>query len=114
VLAGKTVINPTFDTLAAPILPYLGQTQGQMQTTEEAARNDSEAFDEKELKLEKGSKELLSKYLAQLSLCEGKAELESIGVEIKKSKPDMTAQDLKELRASYLEKEDEMKARKTA
>ena len=70
ILAGKTIYNPTFQSLIGPLMPLLGETQAKMRSDDETAARDSEAFAQQELEREKRSAETLKKYKARFVTCE--------------------------------------------
>jgi hypothetical protein len=106
VLAGKTFLNPTFNTLIAPIIPLLGGVQAHMQTGEEAAVSDSEAIAAEDSAKEQRSAELLREFKAHIELAKTKKDLKDVGGKITPAlKSQMTTADVAALRESYLERE---------
>ena len=77
VLAGKTIVNPTFASLGKPLLPLLGGTQARLPDEDETAsvrcRNDSARMDREK---ERFSHALLVKLSAELSLASSVRDLE--------------------------------------
>ena len=106
ILSGRSFINPTFDTLCAPLLGLLGATQAHITTDDEAAAVDSEALAEQERKRNAESSELLEEYSAKVSLCKTPEELKALGKQITPQlKARMLPQDVAALREKYQERE---------
>lgn len=106
VLAGRSFINPTFDSLCRPILGLLGTVQAQMASTDSAAAVDAEALAEEERKREEESAVLLKQWSAKIDLVSNSNELIAIGKSITPQvKAKMTTADVSTLRAKYLEAE---------
>lgn len=103
VLAGQTIINPTFNTLAKPILPLLGGKQAKMESTDEAAGRDAEVLAEQDLAKEANSLELLEDFKARLQLCKTPKDLKELDNPIKEHKKKMTTNHVAQLREAYLE-----------
>lgn len=82
VLAGRSFINPTFDTLCRPLLPLLGLTQDQIETADEAAAKDSERLEADEFKRHLEAEELIRTFTARLNLATSYKEIMKIGNEL--------------------------------
>ncbi len=106
ILSGRSFINPTFDTLCAPLLGLLGGTQAQIATDDETASLDGEALAAQERKRLAESAEILEEYQAKVSLCKTTEELKSLGKTITPQlKARMLPQDVSALRDKYQERE---------
>lgn len=102
VLAGRSFINPTFESLCAPLLGLLGETQAHIAGSDESANIDAEALEHQERAREANSKELLRKFTAKVNLIEYESDLKEIGKEITPQlKSQMTTADVAELRDVY-------------
>lgn len=110
VLAGRSFINPTFDTICKPLLPLLGNVQAQIATTDENAAKDAEVLAEQERKRIEESAEILKDFSAKLVLAKSKKELKEIGDQITTQlKARMITADVAELREKYKIRETELK-----
>lgn len=106
VLAGRSFVNPTFETLCAPLLGLLGGTQAHIDTADEAAIKDSEAIAEQDRQREYGSAALLEEWTAKVMLCKSADELKTVGKSITPQlKAQMLPADVTKLREKYQEKE---------
>lgn len=115
VLAGRSFINPTFDTLCKPLLPLLGATQAQIDTLDQAALKDSEAIAEEERARLARSSELLREWSAKVNLAKSPESLKQIGKLITPElKAMMTPQDVQSLREAYQTREKELPSSKAA
>ncbi len=111
ILAGRLIKNPTFENLAAPILPFLGLEQAKMQDEDETAAIDAEAATVAEASKEKESKALLEQFTARLTLAKNSAEIKAIGKEITAElKKKMLTEHVAQLRDVYGTRESEFKA----
>lgn len=109
VLAGRSFVNPTFETLCAPILGLLGGVQAQMATGEETASLDAETIAAQEVERQRVSYQHYRDFVAQITLVKTVPELKSLGKEINPAlKAQMTPEDLANLREKYLEREREL------
>lgn len=109
VLAGRSIQNPTFENLCAPILPLLGSEQAKIETSETTAAKDAEALTQQERDRQETSKDELKSFTARLTLCKTIGEVKAIGKEITKEVKDkMTTEDVANLRERYLEREKEL------
>ena len=104
VLAQRTINWPCYDNVVRPLLPYLGGTQAQMDTLEDAAQRDSENLDSNEQRRIKGSATLLRKYLARLDLVSTGEGFKKLSAELTPTvKKRFTPGDLKTLRDKWHE-----------
>lgn len=112
VLAGRSFINPNFDSLCKPILGLLGSVQAQMPTTDETAATDAEALAEQDQARAQESKSTYDAFAARIILSKSVEELKSIGGELTpRIKSKMGPDDVAMLREKYLEKERELSGR---
>lgn len=111
VLAGRSFINPNFETLCRPLLGLLGATQAQIESLEAAAVKDAEALAEEEARRIQHSAELLREWTAQVNLAKSQAALKEVGKLITPQlKAQMTPQDVQALREAYQAREKELPA----
>lgn len=111
VLAGRSFINPTFETLCAPLLGLLGATQAQISSGDETAALDAEALATLEIQRLEDSHKLFKQFVAQIALANTAADLKSLGKEITPAlKSMMTPEDLANLREKYAEQEKDLRA----
>ena len=68
VLAGRSFVNPTFDTICKPLLGLLGGTQAHIATSDETASVDSEQIAAQDREREAESAELLRQLSAKIAL----------------------------------------------
>lgn len=102
VLAGKTIANPNFDSLCAPVMPLLGGAQAKMQSSDDAAAQDADALSAEEIERVRASEGLLREWSAKLELCKTKDELTATGKQITPEiKKQMTAADVATLREKH-------------
>lgn len=110
ILAGRTIYNPSFDTLIKPLLSLLGEKQAQVEDPEAVAAKDAEALSEQDETKEKRGSELLEKLTARIVLCDSWETLKKLGDEITPAlKSEMTTQQVSALRGKYLEAEKNLK-----
>jgi len=110
VLSGQTITMPTFDNLAAPIMPLLGIEQARIATEDETAAQDAEMLDDEDRAKNARSQDLLEQLTAKISLATTADELKAVGKEITKEiKAQMSTQDVAQLRDKYLEREAKLK-----
>ncbi len=106
VLAGRSFVNPNFDTLCRPLLGLLGETQAQMTTSDEAAAKDAEAIGDQERQRESASSGILREFKAKIDLAKEHKEVIAIGKEITKEiKAQMLPVHVAELREHYQHRE---------
>jgi AAA domain len=113
VLAGRSFINPTYETLCKPLLPLLGATQAQIDTLDQAAIKDADQIAEDEANRVTHSAALLREWKANIELAKSNSALKEIGKQITPElKAQMTPQDVQALRESYQARERELPAPK--
>lgn len=109
VLSGRTIANPTFDTLCLPILGLLGDEQARVWTDDETAAYDAERLAEQETARAEQSKAHLREYGARITLCRTPADLKAVGKLITPQlKAAMTPADVAELRNAYQSRDQEL------
>lgn len=110
ILAGRTIQNPSFDTIVKPLLGLLGTKQAKVEDSEETAAHDAEKLSAAEEAKEKEGDLILRKFIARIVLCEKFDGLKQIGEEITPAiKKLMTTNQVAELRTKYLEAEAKLK-----
>jgi hypothetical protein len=115
VLSGRSFINPSFETLCAPLLPLLGGTQAKMLTGDAAARVDAEAIAQANAEREVFSAAKLKEMCARLDLAPDAGELKKIGAEITPElKSRMLVEDVATLREKYLERATQLEQQASA
>lgn len=106
VLAGRTFLNPTYESVCQPLLGLLGATQAKMTAGEDAAVIDADALAAEDRLKETTSRTLCDQFKARITLCSSADALKAIGKEIT---PDLKARmlsvDVAALREAYLEAE---------
>ena len=113
VLAGRSFINPTYETICKPLLPLLGATQAQIDTLDQAAIKDADQIAEEETSRIARSASLLREWKATIELAKSNAALKEIGKLITPElKSQMTPQDVQSLREAYQSREKELPAAK--
>jgi hypothetical protein len=106
VLAGRSFVNPTFDSLCRPLLPLLGLTQDQIETADQAATKDSERLEADDAKRITRSSDHLRTFTARLNLAKTYKEVMSIGNELTTEiKAEMTTENVATLRGLFLERQ---------
>jgi len=109
VLAGRSFINPTFDTLCAPLLPLLGDVQAKMDTADESAAKDAEQLIEAERQRGEVSAKLLREWSARVNLANDPKALKDVGKGITPQlKAQMLPSDVASLREVYQSREAEL------
>lgn len=109
VLAGRSFINPNFDTLCKPLMGLLGGVQAHMATADETAVADAEQIAEDDSKRSERSGELLRDLSAKITLCKALDELKKLGKEITPQlKAQMLTADVASLREAYQEREKQL------
>ena len=109
VLAGRSFINPTFDTLCVPLLPLLGDVQAKMDTADESAAKDAEQLIEAERQRGEVSTKLLREWSARVNLASDPKALKDIGKGITPQlKAQMLPSDVASLREVYQAREAEL------
>lgn len=115
VLAGRSFVNPTFESLCKPLLPLLGATQAHIDTLDQAAIKDADQIAEDDANRIKHSGELLREWKAQVALAKSADALKQIGKLITPElKSQMTPQDVQGLREAYQHREKELPSSKAA
>lgn len=110
VLAGRSFVNPTFESLCAPLLGLLGASQAQIASGDETAALDAEALATLEIQRLEDSHRLYKQFVAQIALVKTKEELKNLGKEITPAlKSMMTPEDLSTLREKYAEQEKDLR-----
>ena len=106
VLSGRSFVNPNFDSLCKPLLGLLGAKQAQMQTGDEAAAVDAEAFAVQDRERDAGSAKLLREFKARIDLAADAKAVKTIGKEITPAvKSQMLPAHVAELREHYQQRE---------
>ena len=106
VLAGRSFVNPTFESLCVPLLGLLGDKQAKMPTDDEAAAVDSEQLAKQEKEREGQSAEHLRELSARIDLAKSADELKGIGKQITPQlKAQMLPADVATLREKYQTRE---------
>lgn len=109
VLAGRSFVNPTFDSLCAPLLPLLGETQAKMASADEAAAKDAEALIDQERERGEVSTKLLREWSAKVQLANDAKALKEVGKGITPTlKSQMLPSDVASLREVYQAREAEL------
>lgn len=115
VLAGRSFINPTFDTLCKPLLGLLGATQAQLETMEQAAVKDADAIAAEDERRVRHSSELLKEWTANVNLAKSQKDLKAVGKLITPElKAQMLTADVAALREAYQAREKELPQEKAA
>jgi hypothetical protein len=106
ILAGRSFVNPTFESLCRPLLPLLGATQAQIESMDATAIKDAEALADEEEKRNQRSSDILREMTAKIALAGNQAELKKIGDSITPAlKAEMQPGDVAALREKYLERQ---------
>jgi len=113
VISGRTYVNPTFETLCAPIMPLLGNTQAQIASQDETAVVDAEQIAEQERNRAETSANLLREWTARVQLAGDSPALNALGKQITPAlKAQMVPADVTRLREAYQAREAELAGRK--
>jgi hypothetical protein len=103
VLAGQCIVNPTFDTIARPLLPLLGSVQAQLESEEDAGARDAEALSLADRQKEAQSQQAMEEIKAHFALAKSLAAVEEISKTITLTlKRSMLTAHVNELRDAYL------------
>jgi len=114
VLAGRSFINPTFDTLCKPLLGLLGGTQAHVDTTDETAAKDAEAIADQDRQRESDSMLLFEELCAKIMLCATADDLKALGKTITPQlKAKMLPAHVMQMREKYQEKDTALSGRVT-
>lgn len=109
VLAGRSFINPTFDSLCKPLLGLLGGTQARIATADETAVTDAESIAADDSARSEKSTALLKEWSAKITLAADAAALKKLGKEITPElKAKMAPADVAGLREAYQTREKEL------
>lgn len=109
VLAGRSFVNPTFDSLCRPIIGLLGGKQAQIATLDETAQADAEQLAQEDQARHVQSAELLRKFSAKIDLASTRAELNAVGNDLTPQvKARMTTADVATLREKYQARQSEL------
>ena len=109
VLAGRSFINPNFETLCKPLLPLLGGVQAHMASTDETAATDAEQIAADDAARTEKSGELLKDWSARIQLAKDAKSLKDVGKEITPQlKSQMLTADVATLREAYQVREKEL------
>ena len=101
VLSGRSFINPTFESMCAPLLGLLGDKQANVELDADVAR-DAEAMAEAEANRAKESAELLSRFSARIALADSAQSLKEVGRDITPQvKARMLPDEVGQLRETY-------------
>ncbi len=111
VLAGRSFVNPNFETLCAPIMNLLGGEQAKIDSLDETASKDAEAIAQQDAERVSKSRDIYKGMMARITLAMDQKQLKAIGAEITpKLKAEMMPDDVASLRQIYLEREKELTA----
>lgn len=106
ILSGRSFVNPTFETLCAPLLGLLGDKQASMPTGDESAAIDAERLAILETERAEESERNLREFKARIELAADANELKAIGKQITPQlKAKMLPGDVAELREAYQARE---------
>jgi hypothetical protein len=109
VLSGRSFVDPTFESLCAPLLGLLGDTQAKIDTGDESAAVDAERFAQQEREREAKSQDLLRQFSARIDLAVEAKALKDIGKEITPAiKAQMLPADVAALREKYQGRETQL------
>lgn len=115
VLAGRSFVNPTFESLVKPLLPLLGDTQARIASGDETAAADAERIADEEKERIENSAKILAAFKAKITLAETASALKEIGKSITPQvKAKMITTDVTELREAYQVREKELPQDKAA
>lgn len=115
VLAGRSFINPTFDSLVKPLLGLLGDTQAKIATGDETAAKDAEQIADDDRERGEKSTALLKEWSAKITLAATADDLKKVGKLITPQlKSQMLAADVAALRETYQARERELPAERAA
>lgn len=111
VLAGRSFVNPTFESLCAPILSLLGTEQAKIATSDETAALDAETIAKQDAERGEKSQNIYKSMMARITLAMDGKQLKEIGKEITPQlKAQMMPEDVTSLRTIYVEREKELAA----
>lgn len=102
VLHGKTIVMPSFATLAEPTVHLLtAPKQAQIQTSASASAEDADTYTDQEYDKDIASRKTLAEYSMKLEECKTKEEVQALGKEIKTASDGMIPADVATLRGNY-------------
>lgn len=114
VLAGRSFVNPTFETICKPLLGLLGSTQAHIDTADETAVKDAEEIAEQDRQREADSHLLMEELTAKIALCKTADDLKALGKTITPAvKAKMLPAHVAAVREKYQEKESALSGRTT-
>lgn len=109
ILAGRSFINPTFESLCKPLLHLLGGTQAKVDTADEVAVGDAEALADSDRQRIETSAKLLRQFRAKIELADDVASLKAVGKTISPQiKAQMVPAHVRQLRDGYQQREREL------
>jgi hypothetical protein len=112
VLAGRSFIDPTFESICKPILPLLGATQAQIESIESVAMKDAETLAREETERGQHSQNLLREWKAKVDLAVSQQQLKEVGKLITPQlKSQMLPADVTALREAYQAREVELRGK---
>lgn len=115
VLAGRSFMNPTYESMIKQLLPLLGDTQARIASSDETAAADAERISDEEKERVTNSAKLLAEFKAKITLAETAAALKEIGKSITPQvKAKMVTSDVTDLRDAYQAREAELPKDKAA
>lgn len=104
ILQGQLIEWPSFETVAAPLLGLLDETQSQISSEDEVAQRDAETLDREEREKARSSAIRREQFQARFKLAKNLAEVEAIGKEITPAiRRELLKEDVVLLRDAYLE-----------
>lgn len=111
ILAGRSFVNPTYETLISPLMPLLGNVGIDLPSSDQAAVRDAETLAAQEHERQEYSAGLLKTYSAKIALAERAEALKKIGQRITPQlKAQMIPADVAALREAYQARERELVA----
>lgn len=111
ILHGKTIVMPTYASLAEPSVHLLtAGTQAQIQTSASSSAEDADTYTEQEFDKDIESRKILAGFSMRLEECKTKEEVEVIGKEIKEGSGKMLSPDVASLRGTYKQALEQFKA----
>jgi len=109
ILSGRSFVNPTFETLCAPLMGLLGDKQAKMETGDESAAIDAEQLAKQDKDRDNESTGLLRDLKARIDLVKDAKALKDIGKEITPQvKARMLPAHVAELREHYQVREGQL------
>lgn len=103
ILAGKTIIWPTFDNIIKPLLSALGDKQAVIADDDETGGKDAERLAEDEINRAIESENIKNTYIARLELCDSREMFTNLNKELTPEvKKKMTTSDMAELKEKWV------------